>query len=153
MFQPRTILHPTDFSACSAHALAIARDLAQQHGARLLLLYVAETLGPENVTYGEAISQREPQAYHRRLQEYLKSQLPQAGADIRVEAILAGGDPAPEIERVARERHCDLIVMGTHGYSGLHRLLMGSVAEHVVRQAPCPVLTVKLPAEQPSRGA
>jgi nucleotide-binding universal stress UspA family protein len=55
------------------------------------------------------------------------------------------GDPTREIVRLAREKECDLIVMGTHGWTGLTRLLMGSVAEHVVRKAHCPVLTVKVP--------
>jgi nucleotide-binding universal stress UspA family protein len=64
---------------------------------------------------------------------------------IRVEHQLAEGDPATEILKVAEEKHCDLIVMGTHGWTGLNRLLMGSVAEKVVRKAPCPVLTIKTP--------
>jgi universal stress protein A len=63
---------------------------------------------------------------------------------------VAEGDPAEMILRVAEEVHADLIVMGTHGRTGLSRLLMGSVAEQVVRRAPCPVLTMKapFPAEQ-----
>jgi nucleotide-binding universal stress UspA family protein len=64
---------------------------------------------------------------------------------VKIEHRLAEGDPAREILRVARETGCDLIVMGTHGWTGLGRLLMGSVAEQVVRKATCPVLTVKTP--------
>lgn len=64
-------------------------------------------------------------------------------AKVPVEHLLEEGNPSAEILRVAQERRCDLIVMGTHGRTGLHRLLMGSVAEHVVRKAPCPVLVVK----------
>jgi nucleotide-binding universal stress UspA family protein len=63
--------------------------------------------------------------------------------ETRVQHLLAEGDPATAILRAARDNHCDLIVMGTHGRTGLRRLLMGSVAEQVVRKAPCLVLTVK----------
>ncbi len=122
MFHPRVILHPTDFSENSNYAFHIATDLSRQHKAKLLVLHVAETLGAENVTYGEATSRLEP--------EYL----------------LAAGEPAHEISRVAREQSCDLIVMGTHGLSGLSRLLMGSIADRVIRLAPCPILISKSPA-------
>ncbi len=64
---------------------------------------------------------------------------------VSVERHLLKGDPADEILRLARLSQCDLIVMGTHGLTGLDRLLMGSVAERVLRKAPCPVLTVKVP--------
>ena len=60
------------------------------------------------------------------------------------------GDPATQIVRVAQETRCDLIVLGTHGRTGLGRLLMGSVAEQVLRKAPCPVLTVKTPFPETS---
>jgi nucleotide-binding universal stress UspA family protein len=65
---------------------------------------------------------------------------------VPVECLLGEGSPAEAILRAARERQCDLIVMGTHGRTALGRALMGSVAEEVVRKAPCPVLTVKVPA-------
>ena len=64
---------------------------------------------------------------------------------VRVEHLLQAGEPVEEILRVAREGPCDLIVMGTHGRTGLSRLLMGSVAEAVVRTASCPVVTIKSP--------
>src|SRR5438105_11382148 len=64
---------------------------------------------------------------------------------VRAERMLGRGDAAAEIIRVARELPADLIVMGTHGRTGIGRLLMGSVAEHVMRHAPCPVLTVRTP--------
>jgi universal stress protein A len=65
--------------------------------------------------------------------------------DIRAERRFETGDPATEILRVADDIHADLIVVGTHGRTGLGRLLMGSTAEQIVRQAPCPVLTLKMP--------
>jgi universal stress protein A len=145
MFKPRIILHPTDYSDTSASALGIAGDLARLHQATLLVLHVAETLGPENVTYGEAVSQLEPAGYRQRLEEDLRRQVPPP-AGVSVQYLLAGGDPAGEIDRVAREHHCDLIVMGSHGRTGLSRLLTGSIAEQVIRTASCPVLVVKLPA-------
>ena len=145
MFKPRIILHPTDYSDTSASALGIAGDLARLHQATLLVLHVAETLGPENVTYGEAVSQLEPAGYRQRLEEDLRRQVP-SPAGVSVQYLLAGGDPAQEIDRVAREHHCDLIVMGSHGRTGLSRLLTGSIAEQVIRTATCPVLVVKLPA-------
>jgi len=69
-------------------------------------------------------------------------------ANVRMERRLEQGDATTEILRVAREESADLIVMGTHGRTGLGRLLMGSVAEQVMRRAPCPVLTVKSPVPE-----
>ena len=149
MFQPRLILHPTDFSESSAYAFRVATDLARQNQATLLVLHVAETLGPANVTYGEAVSKLEPEGYRRRLADDLRQSLPPPEG-VPVQYLVADGDPAGEISRLAAEHHCDLIVMGTHGRTGLQRLLMGSIAEKVMRLAPCPVLTAKSPPRQPS---
>jgi nucleotide-binding universal stress UspA family protein len=73
--------------------------------------------------------------------------------EVSVERHLVAGEPAAEILRLARTQKCDLIVMGTHGLAGLDRLLLGSVAEQVLRRAPCPVLTVKAPVvpDKPGR--
>jgi nucleotide-binding universal stress UspA family protein len=144
MFRPRVILFPTDLTPTSAHALPAAADLARQYGARLLVLYVAETLGPANVTYGEAESVLEPEGYRRRLVEEVRKSTP-VPADVPAEILLTEGDAAREILHTAASRACDLIVMSTHGLTGLRRLLAGSVAEKVVREAPCPVLTVRPP--------
>lgn len=143
MFKPRIILHPTDFSECSQYAFHVAVDLAREHRALILLLHVAETLGPENLTFGEATSQLQPETYQHRLWDDFRRRMPAAPAGIVVRPLLREGDPAFEIDRIAREQHCDLIVMGTHGRTGLDHLLMGSVAERVVRHVPCPVLIVK----------
>jgi nucleotide-binding universal stress UspA family protein len=69
-------------------------------------------------------------------------------SQIQVEHLLEQGDPATQILRIAQETGCDLVVMGTHGRTGLDRLIMGSVAEEVVRRASCPVVTVKAPFPQ-----
>jgi nucleotide-binding universal stress UspA family protein len=143
MLKPRIILHSTDFSSCSECAFQIAVDLAKEHQATLLVLHVVETLGAENVTYGEAVSQVQPEGYHHRLWEDFCRRIPSVATALTVEPLLAEGDPAKEIDRIARARHCDLVVMGTHGRTGLEHLLMGSVAERVVRYVPCPVLVVK----------
>ena len=148
MFSPKVILLPTDFAECSGCALDIAADLATRYGARLIVLHVVETLGPENVTFGEVATQLEPEGYRRRLEADLRRVKPPVPAEIRVDYLLIDGSPAAGIERVAAENHCDLIVMGTHGHRGIGRLLMGSVAEGVVRRAACPVLTVKSPAKR-----
>jgi nucleotide-binding universal stress UspA family protein len=150
MFSPKTILYPTDLSKCSNWALQIASDLASRYSARMIILHVVETIGPANVTFGEIENQLEPQAYRERLLEDLRRVKPQLPVDHPVDYVLAEGDPARVIERIANERHCDLIVMGTHGRRGLGRILMGSVAEHVVRTAECAVLTVKCPQQADS---
>ena len=149
MFHPQVILHPTDYSESSNFALRIATELARQHQAKILILHVAETLGPENVTFGEATSQLEPASYRRRLEEDLRQRVA-APAGVSVEYILAEGDIAQEIQRVAHDHDCDLIVMGTHGRTGLSHLIMGSIAEKVIRLTNCPVLTTKIPHLQMS---
>src|SRR5204863_123198 len=93
---------------------------------------------------GEVESQVEPEGYRQRLLAELKQHTPPTGPNVRLTYVLAEGNPAEQIERVAREQQCGLIVMGTHGRTGLQRLLMGSIAEHVVRHAACPVLTVNM---------
>jgi nucleotide-binding universal stress UspA family protein len=150
MFNPRLILHPTDYSESSKYAMQVAADLAGQYQARILILHVVETLGPENVTFGEATSQLEPSSYRQRLEEDLRQREP-APPGLPVEYLLAEGDTAQEIQRVAQDRGCDLIVMGAHGRGGfLSRLVMGRTAEKVIRLAPCPVLTTKISIPQPS---
>lgn len=142
--QFRTILYPTDFSESAQEALPYAITMAQDSGARLIILYAVETLGPENVTYGEAVSLPQPAAYHERLWKELRQiQIPEP--QIRVDYVLREEDPATAILRTAAERDCDLIVIGSHGLHGLQRLFAGSIAEEVVRGASCPVLVVKIP--------
>ncbi len=137
----RTILFPTDFSESARSALGLAFALARDCQARLIVLHVASP--PAFVSYGEfekALQESSP--YRHELEEHLRDhQTP----DCRAEFVLKEGDPGSEIIHLAEELACDLIVMGTHGRSGLDRLLLGSVAGKVLRRAPCPVLTVKTP--------
>jgi nucleotide-binding universal stress UspA family protein len=128
------ILVAIDWSELSNRAFQVAASLARKHDAELLVLYVVPLPA---VMYGPP-----PEDYLNHLLEelrHIKPSYPKA----RVRYLLAEGDPATAILGAARESKCGLIVMGTHGRTGLNRLLMGSVAERVVRKAPCPVLTVK----------
>jgi universal stress protein A len=134
----KTILHPTDFSPNADQALPLAYALARDYRARLILLHVATA--PTVVTHAELLPVLEMN------QEEFKAQLRQRAAshaDVHPDFRLEHGDPTAEVLRVAQEVQADLIVMGTHGRTGIGRLLMGSVAEHVLREAPCPVVIVK----------
>jgi nucleotide-binding universal stress UspA family protein len=142
MLAIKTILHPTDFSDRSGYAFDAAHALARDYGARLLVLHVRQ---PMLVSFGElpALPPEGPEPREvllARLREWKP-----ADPSVKVEYVLCEGDPATEILGIARSRGCDLIVMGTHGRTGLGRLLMGSVAEMVARKAPCPVFTLKTP--------
>ena len=140
----RTILHPTDFSASANEALAVAGSLARHHGAKLVLLHVVQR--PVSNVAGMPVPPPPPQVIDW---ESLKSQLSDLIArtkGIQAESRLVEADPATAIVQTATELRADLIVIGTHGRTGLSRLLMGSVAEQVIRNATCPVLTAKTPA-------
>jgi nucleotide-binding universal stress UspA family protein len=145
MLAIKTILHPTDFSEHSDYAFRFACSLARDHGARLMVLHVLERPLLTYTGVMTAPPPPPPSAEQRQgVQEQLHRIKPPDPA-IAVEHLLEEGDPATAILQVAQERRCELIAMGTHGRTGLGRLLMGSVAEQIVRKAPCPVLTVRLP--------
>lgn len=141
MLPIRTILHPTDFSERSDYAFRVACSLARDYGARLLILHVA----PQPVTVVDEMIVPQPEGYQDQLREKL-AQFQSRAPTVRVEhRLVEDRDPTTGILRVAEETKADLIIMGTHGRTGLGRLLMGSVAELILRKAPCPVLTVKTP--------
>lgn len=133
-----TILHATDFSEPAEQAFQLACALAQEHGARLIVLHVIQPL-----VAGEAGAV----APYYELRDSIEQSLGRLPVppSVRFEARVEIGTPAAAIVRTARENHCDLIVMGTRGRRGIRRWLLGSVAEKVLRRAPCPVLTVKSP--------
>ena len=141
MLAMHTILHPTDFSKHSQYALWLAGALARDHGARLIVLHVVPTPA---VVYGEGMVPSSPEELRAAAREQLDG-LQMPPGEVRAERRLEEGDAPEGILRVAQEVMADLIVMGTHGRTGLGRLLLGSVAEEVMRKAPCPVLTVKTP--------
>ncbi len=141
MLPIQTILHPTDFSPSSEAAFPLACSLARDYGARLVVLHVAP---PPVVAYGETITalvDEDTVEAARESLRRLRAPEPKVPIEHRVEV----GDAAERILGVADEIGCSLIVLGTHGRTGLGRLLMGSVAEAVSRRAPCPVLTAKTP--------
>jgi nucleotide-binding universal stress UspA family protein len=141
MLPIRTILHATDFSAHSRAAFEVACGLARDYGARLVVCHV---VAPPVATLGGMQSVPPlPEEYGRREAEEELYRLHAPGGDVRVERRLRQGDAAAEILFLAEEIPCDVIVLGTYGRTGVGRLLLGSVAEHVLRKAPCPVLTVK----------
>ena len=133
------ILLATDFSEASQAALKMATSLARDTGATLDICHVT----PPEFVYGAdemdalAVPFENP-GVHQRLTETRP-----ADPQVACEHHLLVGNPAAEIVRFATDQQSDLIVMGTHGRTGAVRLLMGSVAEAVVRKAPCPVLTIK----------
>lgn len=141
----RTILLPTDFSDCSRFAFRLAETLAHAASARLVVLHVNQTLGPL-VAFDSVLRQLQPKEQENRLWHLLRH-FRARDAGVPLAHRLESGDAAEEILRVARESGCDLIVMGTHGWTGLNRLLLGSVAERVLRKSPCPVVVVKLRIE------
>jgi universal stress protein A len=132
-----TILHPTDLSEESATAFQFADTLARDYGARLVLLSVV----PPPLTGAEAVDYRRPDSIRQDVLAKLRELKPAPG--VEVEYRVGEGDAADVILTVAGEVRADLIVMGTHGRSGLRRALMGSVAEAVTRGARCPVATVR----------
>jgi len=142
MLAIRTILHPTDFSEQAEFAFRLAAALARDHGARLILLHV---ISGSAIVYGEGVVPPLSLEDDRERWEKELHQLGVSDPSVPVEHRLKDGDPVTEILAVAEQSSADLIVMGTHGRTGLERLLMGSVAEQVVRKAPCPVLTVRTP--------
>jgi nucleotide-binding universal stress UspA family protein len=140
MIPIKTILHPTDFSDHSECALWLTDTLAREHGARVILLHVL----PPPVSYGEVIARAGPDGYKDQLWRVLEDLKPPNRA-AAYETRLADGDAAHKIVEVPQEEKVNLIVMGTHGRTGLRRVVLGSVAEHVLRHSPCPVLTIKGP--------
>lgn len=141
------ILVPTDFSKFSRPALNYGCAMASRFGAELHLLNVCADpamLIPDTVALGAINLVEHAAALEKGAQEQL-SQLPPDGWENGKEVIRATRTGAPFLEIIsyAKDHEIDLIVIGTHGHSGLMHLLMGSVAENIVRKSPCPVMTVK----------
>lgn len=134
------VLHPTDFSAPADPAFEIARALARDYGAKLWLLHVVPDSSLAALEGAVSYLPEEELAAKGKLH-----QLAARVTGVLTETAAVRGHPAEEVVAFAERNKVDLIVMGTHGHTGLARLLMGSVAEHVLRHAPCPVLTVRAP--------
>jgi nucleotide-binding universal stress UspA family protein len=142
MLPIKSILHPTDFSDYSKFALELSSSIARDYGAKLVILHVKQpAIIPSGVMTPEPVESPETMAELRKKLDALTP----ADPKVAVEHVMLIGNEAEEIVRLAEDQGYDLIVMGTHGRTGIGRMLMGSVAEMVVRRAPCPVLTVKQP--------
>jgi len=134
----KTILFATDFSPASNVAFNVAAALARDYHARIIAAHVIEPVHMGFSEYGGYIGPDEDREEARNLLMSIA-----APAGVPLEHRMLEGDAAPAIVEAARETGADLIVMGTMGRTGLTRLVMGSVAEEVLRSAPCPVLTVR----------
>jgi universal stress protein A len=136
--QIKHILCPVDFSTSGDFAFDYACAVAARHDASVELLHVAEA---------SAYAEDEPPKDHPSFEETLRNRLRKmaASSTVPVEINLLSGIPYIEIINRATALRADLIVIGTHGRTGMKHLLIGSVAERVVRTAPCPVLTVRHP--------
>ena len=140
--QAKKILFPTDFSHTGDAALAMATALARDSGATLLIVHAEE---PPSAYGGGELYYGMPEPAQEELRKMLHKVQP-SDSSVPYEHRLITGDPAHAIARLAKDEGVDMIVMGTHGRTGLSRMLMGSVAEAIVRRAKCPVLTYKDPA-------
>ncbi len=144
----RRILHPTDFSTASRPALDRAIALARQNQAPL---WVVHALPPMVLPLGGDAAFMPPGAYEAMDQgarQHARKQLATLverakKVGVRASALLVDGAPAEQIARAIRRTRADLVVIGTHGRTGLSKMLLGSVAERVVRLASCPVLTIR----------
>ncbi len=144
--QIKTILVPTDFSDLSSEAVDGALSMAKQVDAKLIFLHTLEWPDhPDEMTplYDERYSFMKDRAsiMLQDLVDRAKKEGVEAGRELLTEGV-----PFVEIIQAARRNKADLIIMGTHGRSGLSHIMMGSQAERVVRQSPCPVLTVRSPS-------
>ncbi len=139
------ILHPTDFSECADQAQQQAIRLAHAMGGEIVLLHVAV----ESPLYGEGLmSMKEVREVYAAARKWATATLEERAAAIRehglaTRVILKAGVPHEEIVKTAAEERADLIVLGTHGRGGVERFFLGSVADRVIRTAPCPVVTVR----------
>jgi nucleotide-binding universal stress UspA family protein len=145
--QVGTILFPTDFSDCGNYALAYAASLARSFSATIICVHVIEPMVP-TVGYTGMTEPLPIADISEQLEDSAGRELPRIAeseecAGLEVEEMIVHGDAASEIVRVAKERQVDLIVISSHGRTGLGRILFGSTAEAVVRHASCPVLVVK----------
>jgi nucleotide-binding universal stress UspA family protein len=143
----RCILVPLDFSEHATAVLDWAAHLAEQHGSRIVLFHAYHL----PVEFQQLEGAYLPPDFWANVKSEAETSLERYAADLRqrgieVEAIVAEGYAATAIVEEIETQNADLVVLGTHGLSGLKHMLLGSIAERVVQKAPCPVLTVKTPA-------
>jgi len=141
------ILVPIDFSNYSKKALQYAVSFAKQFNSQLYLVYVIEpVIYPTDFSMGQVTFPTSDTELTNRAKEELNALIKtEIGSAIESDAIIKSGKPFVEINETASEEDIDLIIIATHGHTGIEHLLFGSTAEKVVRKAPCPVLTLREP--------
>ena len=146
MFNIKNIIVPTDLSKLSAGAFSYAKDLAERMDAAIHLIYVLENTLPFSVSYHQEDSKEN---IFRKMEDDARLLLKEAAEDLREDSslnvieVLRKGIDYEEIIKYAAENNGDLIVIATHGRTGVMHSLMGSVAEKVIQYAKCPVLVIK----------
>jgi nucleotide-binding universal stress UspA family protein len=141
------ILVPTDFSPHSQEAFRVAHDLAKATGASVVMFHVSSP--PAVVSDGDRLLSKPAGAETMDVwNELTKFQARDPAVHVEHQVIVADQPDATHILRILEEQGCDLIVMGTHGWTGLKHLLFGSLTQDVVRRAHCPVMVVKAPARE-----
>ena len=137
----KKILAPTDFSDISAAGVRYACQLAKDMGAEIIIFNV-DVLDESN-----RVDKREIEQHKKRLADFVAEKVPDAGAALKMRQLVDAGQPFGAIVDCAEKEGVDLIVMSSHGRTGLSRMLIGSVTDKILRGAPCPVLVVPLAKE------
>ncbi|MDI6804675.1 MAG: universal stress protein [Bacteroidota bacterium] len=146
----KKILVPIDFSDFSKNALKYAVPFAKQFGAEIILVYVVEpTIYPADFSFGQVgFPSMEAEIYKRGKTELDKLAEKEIQGIVQARTRVETGKPFVEINRVAKEEEVDLIIIATHGHTGVEHIIFGSTAEKVVRKAPCPVLSIRTPEHE-----
>lgn len=138
-----SILVPTDFSEASERAVDYAADLAKKFGAKVTMIYVDDLnyseIGMFGIVDADRLRQETKARASDKLERLMGEFIPEGS---RGDTVVAEGKPGVEIVEYAAKSDADLLVVSTHGHTGLSHMLLGSTAEYVVRRAPCPVLSV-----------
>jgi len=143
-------LVPIDFSECADQALEYAINLGRGLGARLTLLHVIQSVPLGGVDMGVTLPYTYLQDLEAEIMQSMEACLARVtAAGIEGDIVVVHGVPFHEIVEAAKAQKVDLIIIGTHGRTGLQHILLGSVAEKVVRLAPCPVLVARQPTIVP----
>jgi nucleotide-binding universal stress UspA family protein len=145
----RKVLVPIDFSDYSKSALKYAVNFAKSFNAEMILIYVVEPIiYPSDFSMGQiAIPTINMEMDKRAAEELEKLAKKEISKDLQVKTLVKTGKPFIEIIETASEEDIDIIIISTHGHSGVEHILFGSTAEKVVRKAPCPVLTLREPVK------
>ncbi len=145
----KKVLVPIDFSDYSKSSLKYAVNFVKQLNAELFLIYVVEpVIYPPDFSLGQiAIPTVDLEMDKRAIEELNKLAQKEIPSDLKAKTIVKTGKPFIEIIETASEENIDLIIIATHGHTGVEHILFGSTAEKVVRKAPCPVLTIREPVK------